>query len=122
MLIEAIANLFKAMGEPTRLKILKLLSIQEMCVCELVEVLDISQPRVSQHLKVLKNAGVVKERKDKQRTFFSIIPAIDDSFFHLFDLFMTANIADINDLKLESARLAQLDLNENVSQCKNEAI
>ncbi len=35
---------------------------------------------------------------------------------------MTANIADINDLKLESARLAQLYINENVSQCKNEAI
>jgi hypothetical protein len=35
---------------------------------------------------------------------------------------MTANIADVNDLKLESARLAQLDLNENVIQCKNEAI
>jgi ArsR family transcriptional regulator len=122
MLIEAIANLFKAMGEPTRLKIFKLLSIQEMCVCELVEVLDISQPRVSQHLKVLKNAGVVKERKDKQRTFFSITSSKNDSFFHLFDSFMTANIADVNDLKLESARLAQLDLNENVIQCKNEAI
>jgi ArsR family transcriptional regulator len=79
MLIEAIANLFKAMGEPTRLKIFKLLSIQEMCVCELVEVLDISQPRVSQHLKVLKNAGVVKERKDKQRTFFSITSSINVS-------------------------------------------
>ncbi len=71
LLIEEIAYLFKAMGEPTRLKILKLLSIQEMCVCELVEVLDISQPRVSQHLKVLKNAGVFKERKDKQRTFLA---------------------------------------------------
>jgi hypothetical protein len=46
----------------------------------------------------------------------------NDSFFHLFDSFMTANIADVNDLKLESARLAQLDLNENVIQCKNEAI
>ncbi|NLJ71649.1 MAG: winged helix-turn-helix transcriptional regulator, partial [Syntrophomonadaceae bacterium] len=44
-------NFFKAIGEPTRLKILRLLVEQELCVCDIEEVLQISQPRVSQHLK-----------------------------------------------------------------------
>ena len=41
-------------GEPTRLVILRLLAEQELCVCELEEVMDISQPRISHHLKVLR--------------------------------------------------------------------
>lgn len=60
-MLERMATTFKALGEPTRLKIVKLLSVQELCVCELEAVLNISQPRVSQHLKVLRVAGIVRE-------------------------------------------------------------
>lgn len=60
-------TVFKALGEPTRLKIIKLLAERELCVCDLEEVMQISQPRISQHLKVLKHAGLVNERKEGQR-------------------------------------------------------
>jgi len=56
-------TVFKALGEPTRLKIIKLLAVRDLCVCDLEEVMQISQPRISQHLKVLKYAGLVNERK-----------------------------------------------------------
>jgi ArsR family transcriptional regulator len=58
---------FKALGEPTRLRIIKLLSEKELCVCELEHIMRISQPRISQHLKVLKQTGLVCERREGQR-------------------------------------------------------
>ncbi|MFZ5899221.1 MAG: ArsR/SmtB family transcription factor, partial [Bacillota bacterium] len=60
-----LAERIKALGEPTRLKILRLLHERELCVCEIAEVLQMSQPRISQHLKVLRQAGLVSERKVK---------------------------------------------------------
>jgi len=65
-------TVFKALGEPTRLKIIKLLAERELCVCDLEEVMQISQPRISQHLKVLKHAGLVNERKEGQRNICSL--------------------------------------------------
>ena len=58
---------FKALGEPTRLRIIKLLSEKELCVCELEQIMCISQPRISQHLKILKQTGLVCERREGQR-------------------------------------------------------
>lgn len=58
---------FKALGEPTRLRIVRLLAEQELCVCELEAIMQMSQPRISQHLKVLKHAGLVSERREAQK-------------------------------------------------------
>lgn len=78
-------NLFKALGEPTRLKIIKLLADRELCVCDLEDIMQISQPRISQHLKVLKQAGLVNERKEGQRSICSL----DRVFLeHMMDEFM----------------------------------
>ena len=65
-------TVFKALGEPTRLKIIKLLADRELCVCDLEDIMQISQPRISQHLKVLKHAGLVNERKEGQRSICSL--------------------------------------------------
>ncbi len=62
-------NFFKALGEPTRLRIVRLLAQKELCVCELEEILNISQPRISQHLKVLKQARLVKERREGTKRY-----------------------------------------------------
>lgn len=61
MNIDAFVKGFKALGQPTRLQIIRLLAENDLCVCELTEVLQTSQPRISQHLKVLKDAGIVQE-------------------------------------------------------------
>lgn len=57
-------NLFKALSDTTRLKILYLLGDGEMCVCELIYALDKPQSTTSHHLNVLKNAGLIKSRKE----------------------------------------------------------
>jgi len=116
--IEKMATVLKALGEPTRLKIIKLLSIQELCVCEIESVLNISQPRVSQHLKVLKVAGIVRERKDRQRSFFGLDASVKQGELDLFRDFMKSSLDDIPDLAEEKLRLATLDSNEEVQACK----
>ncbi len=59
--------IFKALADPTRLKIIELLKHGEKCICEIIPETDKSQPAVSQHLKILKNAGIVSERKNGTR-------------------------------------------------------
>jgi ArsR family transcriptional regulator len=57
-------KVMKALSDPNRVKILKLLQHKTICVCELQSLLGISQPTVSKHLKVLEEAGLVDYRKD----------------------------------------------------------
>jgi len=57
-------DVFKALADPTRLKILECIKDGEKCICEVIPYTGKSQPNVSQHLKVLKIAGLVDERRD----------------------------------------------------------
>jgi ArsR family transcriptional regulator len=61
--IEQMAQQLKAVSDPNRLKLLACLKKGEVCVCDFVDVLQISQPAVSQQLKKLKDAGIILERK-----------------------------------------------------------
>lgn len=62
--IEMEAEIFKAMSDPCRLKILSLLREGELCVCEIMIAVDRPQSSTSHHLSILKEAGLIKERKD----------------------------------------------------------
>jgi len=66
------SRFFKALADEIRLRILKLLEIREMCVCEVMVALDLTQPTASHHLGILENAGLVKNRKDGKWVFYSI--------------------------------------------------
>lgn len=70
--LESWAEIYKALADKTRLHILALLNHDEMCVCELVEVLGMTQPAISQHLRKLKQAGLVNERKTGQWVFYRL--------------------------------------------------
>ena len=62
--MKSFIKVMKALSDPNRVKIVKMLQHKIMCVCELRAVLGISQPNVSKHLKVLEEAGLVDYRKD----------------------------------------------------------
>jgi ArsR family transcriptional regulator len=66
------AELFKVFGDPTRLKIVNALLLDEICVCDVAAVLGMSQPAVSHHLKVLKAARLVKYRRDGKQIYYSL--------------------------------------------------
>lgn len=67
-----IVKAFKALSDETRLRILNLLLERECCVCEVMQVLDISQTRASRNLSVLYDAGFLKLRKDGLWSLYSI--------------------------------------------------
>jgi DNA-binding transcriptional ArsR family regulator len=62
--IQRSADIIKALGDPTRLKIIYLLEHGELCVCEIMTALDKPQPTVSHHMNILKNVGLLKSRKE----------------------------------------------------------
>ena len=71
-LMEKQSRFFKALGSETRLKILKILSVREMCVCEVMIALNLTQSTASHHLNLLENADIVEDRKEGQWVFYSI--------------------------------------------------
>ncbi len=118
-MIEQTARVLKALGEPTRLKIIRFLSERELCICELVAILDMSQPRVSQHVKVLKQAGLIKERRVKQNSYLSLnLHVLNGTDIASFSTLMRSEIADIPELKEENQNFLALDCNETVICCK----
>jgi ArsR family transcriptional regulator len=62
--MEAFIRVMKALSDPNRVKILKMLQLRVMCVCELRAALGLAQPTVSKHLKILEEAGLVYREKD----------------------------------------------------------
>jgi ArsR family transcriptional regulator len=75
-------NFFKALSDEKRIRILKLLTVREMCVCELMIALDVTQPNLSHHLKILENQGLVNRRKEGKWAYYSLtnLKAIEDLF------------------------------------------
>ncbi|PKG23972.1 ArsR/SmtB family transcription factor [Niallia nealsonii] len=70
--LEAAANILKLLGDKTRLSMMGMLLINECCVCEFVDVFSMSQPAISQHLRKLKDAGLVKEQRRGQWIIYSL--------------------------------------------------
>jgi ArsR family transcriptional regulator len=62
----------KSVADPTRVRILKLLEAGEMCVCQIVAILELGQSTVSKHLFLLKMAGLVKERQEKKWVHYAL--------------------------------------------------
>ncbi len=76
---ERAARLFQAMSDPTRLRILLQLRRGERCVCELMDATDAAQSRLSFHLRVLKDAGLLEARRDGRWMFYAVNQqALDD--------------------------------------------
>lgn len=76
------ARIFKALGDATRLKIIRFLQDGDRCVCEIVPHVDQLQPVVSRQLKILKDCGILKFRKDGNRRLYSLT---DPEFIKVLD-------------------------------------
>jgi len=73
--LERSVQIFHALSDETRLALLGMLRDGERCVCELQVALDAAQSRLSFHLKVLREAGIVKDRKEGRWSYYRINPA-----------------------------------------------
>jgi ArsR family transcriptional regulator len=70
--IEKAATILKLLGDKTRLTMVKMLDSNDCCVCEFVEIFEASQPAISQHLRKLKDAEIVKETRRGQWIIYSL--------------------------------------------------
>lgn len=70
--LDRAAELFKVLGDPTRLKIINSLILAEICVCDLADLLGMSQPAVSHHLKVLRQTRLVKYRRSGKTVYYKL--------------------------------------------------
>ena len=71
---QAVATIFRALGDENRVRIMKMLLSGEKCACILLDSLQISQPTLSHHMKILVDSGIVVGRREGKWTHYSISP------------------------------------------------
>lgn len=96
-----IAFLFKALADPTRLRLINLIGDDEVCVCFFVEVLKINQPKISRHLAYLRRAGVVQARRDGKWIHYRLVEPPD---LHAANIFREVRAGMANDPAMKSDR------------------
>lgn len=106
--MENITAFGKLLADPTRARIIRLLAAKPLCVCELMEILDVNQPCVSQHLTILKYHRLLKSRRDGKWIVYEIDRGALDKLLKEISRFFNAPLARISDLDKEYKRLANL--------------
>ena len=89
-----LVNLFAALADRTRLRVLNLLAAGEVCVCYFVEILGESQPKISRHLAYLRRAGVVSARRDGKWIHYSIARPADPAQAAVLEATLSALVRD----------------------------
>ena len=113
--MDDVVRIFKALSDETRVRIIKLLEHGELCVCDIGAALGMVQPKVSFHLSVLKNSGLLKDRKQGKWVHYSL----DES--EMFKRFLLLSVAEkVSDKEVEADKdrlktfLQNKDEDENV--------
>ena len=101
-----VEQVFKALADTNRLRIVNLLLHGELCVCDIQYVLENSQPNVSRHLAYLKNSGIVLDRRDGYRVFYRIANPRESNRKLLFD-FLRQIFKDEDQLEQDTKRLKE---------------
>ncbi len=99
-------RLFRAMADPTRLRLLHLLVEGERCVCDLVNVIDCPQPKISRHLAYLKRAGLVLARREGLWIHYRLAPPASPLHRKLLDC-VKGCFSDVPLLQRDAKKLAQ---------------
>lgn len=122
-MLRNLAALGQALSDETRLRILKLLAQRELCVCELEAVLGMTQSRVSTNLAVLRNAGLVRDRRDGRWVFYSLDrDTLNQQMERLTDFLTRGDLSGIPEMAAEAACWSSLDQQPGVASCLPPAI
>ena len=99
--------LFSALADRTRLRLLNLMGADEVCVCFFVEVLGVSQPKISRHLAYLRRAGVVEARRDGKWMQYRVVEPEDEGARRVLRE-ARAWLAEDHELKRDRERLIKI--------------
>jgi ArsR family transcriptional regulator len=100
-----LAELFRALADTNRLRIMNILSRQSLCVCDLQSVLDLHQPFISRHLAHLRKVGLVRSARDGPRVCYSL--ALGTPFGYALQSFLRDTLPLSSELQGDLRRLAQ---------------
>jgi len=113
--LQEYAALFKALGDVTRLRMMGLLKHGELCVCDLMEALDLPQSTASRHLSYLKNSQWVVGRRCGKWMYYKLHPELCNSLFHNS---IIEHISTLPDLQKDYEKLVTyLEKKSNSAQC-----
>ena len=100
-------QVFKALSDETRLRILHLLSLKDLCVCELVDILGMTQSRVSHQLQILKNARLVRDRREGKWIVYSLDTQGKNSYSEVLFALLKKTLSQDERIQEDSQRLKQ---------------
>ncbi len=100
--MDKILPIFKALSDETRLRILSLMKDGEICVCDIAATLKMTQPNISFHLSMLKEAGLIKDRKNGRWVHYSLDES--DMFTRFLLMGMFEKMRDIPAEKIKRSR------------------
>lgn len=107
-----LVSILKSLSDETRLRIINLLYEQELCVCDIMVTLNISQTKASRHLQYLKNAGLVEDRKHAQWVYYSIVRSDETKFI---DTLVYDNLRCVQQFKFDLNNLKEWFTRKNIT-------
>ncbi|CAN5806359.1 transcriptional regulator [soil metagenome] len=105
--VYSIEELFRALADRTRLRLINLMGDDEVCVCFFVEVMQLNQPKISRHLAYLRRAGVVAARREGKWMHYRIVEPPEPRAVNIFRE-VRASLANDANMKSDRERLAQI--------------
>ena len=108
-MIEEKTKLFKSLSDPNRLRILKMLQVKPLCVCEITDVLQLATSTVSKHLSILRETGFIIEEKDGKWVNYMINPHPNDARISSIISTLDFWIADQRVISEDKAKVIKVD-------------
>ena len=103
------AKVFKALSDPNRIRILKMLEIRPLCVCEVTEILPISTSTASKHLAILRDSGFIFDQKDGKYVEYALTADSKDPAVKQVLTYLKRCCCDDDEVKSYPKRLKQID-------------
>ncbi len=111
MLKRESVNVFKALSDPNRIRIIKMLESRELCVCEVREVLELSTSTVSKHLSILRDAGLITDSKDGKWVNFRLNEKSEKHFIRSQLELVKRSFSDDEQVAADKTKLLKVDRN-----------
>ncbi len=102
-------NIFKALSDPNRIRIVKMLAERELCMCEIREILDLSNSTVSKHLTILRDAGLLLDTKDGKWVNFRLNDKSENIFIRSLMRLINKSFDDDKSIQEDSVKLHRVN-------------
>ncbi len=117
-MLEVFENVSRAVADPSRIRILKLLERGELCVCEIVAVIDLAPATISKHLSVLKAAGLVQQRREGRWIHYRLAERTLNAYAQPFLALAAASLRDDPTVRGDAERLARVSTMDLKAVCE----